>query len=102
MVVCFMFVIGCASTRVVVEPPVETASPSPVVDQAPGPPIGPPPGHVEPSRYVVREKIILGEVMTVIDREISTPSEPAPSVSATQKRVVKKGKKNKKTGKPVS
>jgi hypothetical protein len=57
---------------------------------------------VEPKNYVVREKIVLGEVTTVMDREVSTPSDPAPPVSATQKNVVKKGKKNKKTAKKVS
>jgi hypothetical protein len=102
MVVFFIFVSGCASTRTVGEPPVESASPPPVVDPAPGPPTGPPPGHVEPKNYVVREKIILGEVTTVVEREIGLPSEPAPPVSATQKSVVKKGKKNKKTGKRVT
>jgi hypothetical protein len=80
-------VTGCTSTRTVVEPPVETASPSPVVD--PGPPPGPPPGHVAPTNYWVREKIIL-------------TSEQEPSASATQKSVVSKGKKSKKTGKRVT
>jgi hypothetical protein len=84
MVVFFMFMFGCASTRAVVEPPAETASP-PVVDPALGPPTGPPPGHVEPTNYWVREKIVL-------------TSEPAPPVSATPKSSVKKGKKSKKTG----
>jgi hypothetical protein len=93
---------SCASTKAVVEPEVETATSPPLIDQAPGPPTGPPPGHVEPKNYVVREKIILGEVTTVIDREVSTPSEPAPPVSATQKNTVKKAKKNKKTVKKVS
>jgi hypothetical protein len=69
MVVFFIFLIGCASTRAVVEPQVETASPPPVVDQAPGPPVGPPPGHVEPENYWVREKIYLGEVPTIIEIE---------------------------------
>jgi hypothetical protein len=85
MAVCFILLIGCASTRAVVEPLVETASPPPVVDPAPGPPTGPPPGHVEPTNYWVREKIVL-------------TSEPAPPVSATPKSSVKKGKKDKKTG----
>ena len=85
MAVCFIFVIGCASTRAGVEPPVETASPPPVVDPAPSPLIGPPPGYVKPENYWVREKIIL-------------TSEPAPPASATQKSSVKKGKKTKKTG----
>jgi hypothetical protein len=70
----------------------ETASSPPAVEQAPGKPMGPPPGHVEPKNYVVREKLVLGEVTTVIDREVSTPSESAPPVAATQKSVVKKGK----------
>jgi hypothetical protein len=69
MVVCFIVVSGCALTRAVVEPPVETASPSPVVDQAPGPPTGPPPGYVKPENYWVREKIYLGEVPTVLETE---------------------------------
>jgi hypothetical protein len=85
MVVFFMFVIGCASTRAVVDPPVETASPPPVADPGSGPPTGPPPGHVEPKNYWVRERIVL-------------TSEPAQPVSATRKGVVSKGKKNKKTG----
>jgi hypothetical protein len=92
----FMFVIGCTSTRAVVEPPMETASPPPVVDPAPSPPIGPPPGYVKPENYWVREKIILGEVTTIIEKPIS--SDPAPPVSATPKSSVKKGKKTKKTG----
>jgi hypothetical protein len=89
MVVLFIFVIGCASTRAVVEPPVEPASPPPVVNPTPSPPLGPPPGYVKPENYWVREKIIL-------------TSEPAPPVSATQKRVVNQGKKHKKTGKRVT
>jgi hypothetical protein len=99
MAVCFILVLGCASTRAVVEPPVETASPPPVVDPALGPPIGPPPGYVTPENYSVREKIILGEVTTVIEIERPLPSGPASPVSATQKRVVNTGKKSKKTGK---
>jgi hypothetical protein len=102
MVVSFSLMIGCASTRVVGEPPVESASPPPVVDPAPGSPTGPPPGHVEPKIYWVREKIILGEVPTVIEIERSTPAEPALPVSATQKPVVNTGKKNKKTGKRLT
>jgi hypothetical protein len=86
MVVLFVFVIGCASTRTVAEPQVETAGPPPVVEQAPGPPTGPPPGHVEPQKYWVRERIVL-------------TSEPAPPGSATQKSSVNKGKKSKKTAK---
>ena len=72
-----VFVIGCTSPRAVVDPQGETASPPPVVDADP---TGPPPGHVEPTHYWVRERIVL-------------KSEPAPP--ATQKGVVKKGKKNK-------
>jgi hypothetical protein len=101
MVVWCMGMIGCALTKVVVEPPVDTASPLPIVGQTPRPPLGPPPGHVEPQNYIVREKLILGEVTTVIDRGKS-PDEPALAISATQKTVVNKGKKHKKTGKPVS
>jgi hypothetical protein len=91
-----MFMIGCASTRAVGEPPVETASPPPVVDPAASPPTGPPPGYVKPENYWVREKIILGEVTTIIEKPIS--SEPAPPGSTTPKSAVKKGKKTKKTG----
>jgi hypothetical protein len=91
-----MFVIGCASTRAVVEPPVETASPPPIINPAPSPPIGPPPGYVKAENYWVREKIILGEVTTIIEKPISP--EPAPQGSAIQKSSVKKGKKTKKTG----
>jgi hypothetical protein len=76
---------GCASTRAVGEPPGEPASPPAVVDPAPSPPIGPPPGYVKPENYWVREKIIL-------------TSEPALPASATPKSSVKKGKKAKKTG----
>jgi hypothetical protein len=96
MAVCFIFVIGCASTRAGVEPPVETASPPPVVDPTPSPPVGPPPGYVKPENYWVREKIILGEVTTIIEKPIS--SEPVPPVSAPPKSSVKTGKKTKKTG----
>jgi hypothetical protein len=46
--------------------------------------------------YWVREKIILGEVTTIIEKPIS--SESAPPVSATPKSSVKTGKKTKKTG----
>jgi hypothetical protein len=95
MPVCFIFVIGCASTRAVVEPPEETASPPPVVDPAPSPPIGPPPGYVKPENYWVREKIILGEVTIIIERETPLTSEPAPPGSATPRSSVKKGKKTK-------
>jgi hypothetical protein len=96
MAVCFMLVIGCASTRAVVEPPVETASPPPVVDPTPSPPIGPPPGYVKPENYWVREKIILGEVTTIIEKPIS--SEPVPPVSAPPKSAGKTGKNTKKSG----
>jgi hypothetical protein len=95
-VVFFMCVSGCASTRAVGEPPAETASPPPVVEPAPGPPVGPPPGYVKPENYWVREKIILGEVTTIIEKPIS--SEPAPPVSAPPKSSVKKGKNTKKPG----
>jgi hypothetical protein len=87
LAMCCIVVTGCTSTRTVVEPLVETASPSPVVD--PGPPTGPPPGYVAPTNYWVREKIIL-------------TSAQEPSASATQKSVVSKGKKSKKTGKRVT
>jgi hypothetical protein len=87
LAMCCIVVTGCTSTTTVVEPPVETASPSPVVD--PGPPTGLLPGHVEPTNYWVREKIIL-------------TSEQEPSASATKKSVVSKGKKSKKTGKRVT
>jgi hypothetical protein len=99
MAVFFIFLIGCASTTAVGEPPGETVTPPPVVDPAPSPPIGPPPGYVKPENYWVREKIVLGEVTTVIEREIPLSPEPAPPVSATQKSLVKKSKKNKKTDK---
>jgi hypothetical protein len=97
MAVLFIVLIGCASTTAVVEPPVETVTPPPVVDPAPSPPTGPPPGYVKPENYWVREKIILGEVTTIIEKPMSP--EPAPPASATQKSSVKKGKKHKKTGK---
>jgi hypothetical protein len=87
LALCCIVVTGCTSTRTVVEPPVETASPSPVVD--PGPPPGPPPGYVAPTNYWVREKIIL-------------TSAQEPPASATQKSVVSKGRKSKKTGKRVT
>jgi hypothetical protein len=85
----FIFLIGCTSLRAVGEPPVETVTPPPVVDPARSLLTGPPPGYVKPEIYWVREKIILG-------------SEPAPPASATQKSVVKKGKKYKKTGKRLT
>ena len=87
MAVCFMLVSGCTSTQVVVEPPaelpVETVTPPPVVDQASIQALGPPPGYVKPENYWVREKIILGEVPTVIEREVPLSSEPAPQGPAT-------------------
>lgn len=86
MAVFFISWIGCASTRAVGEPPVETVIPPPVVEPVPDKPTGPPPGYVKPENYWVREKIIL-------------TSEPAPPVSTTQKSLVKKGKKHKKTSK---
>jgi hypothetical protein len=89
MAVFFMFVIGCASTKAVVESPVETVISPPAVDPVLSPPIGPPPGYVAPANYWVREKIIL-------------TSEPEPPGSAPKKSVVKKGKKSQKTGKTVS
>jgi hypothetical protein len=82
LAVLFVCVIGCASPKAVVEPPVETVM-LPAADPAPS---GPPPGHVEPTNYVVRERIVL-------------TSEPAPPESAPQKSVGKKVKKSKKTGK---
>jgi hypothetical protein len=88
MGVFLAFVIGCASMTAIVQPSGETASPPPVIDPASGPPTGQPPGHVEPTNYWVREKIIL-------------TSEQEPLTSATQKRVVSQGKKSKKTGKRV-
>jgi hypothetical protein len=84
--VFFIFVIGCASTRAVGEPPVETVTPPPVVDQASMQAMGPPPGYVKPENYWVREKIIL-------------TSAPEPSAPAPPKSTTKKGKKSKKTGK---
>jgi hypothetical protein len=80
MAVLFIFLTGCASRRAVGEPPVETASPPPVVAPAPSPPIGPPPGYVTPENYWVREKIILGEITTIIEKPIAL--EPAPPGSA--------------------
>ena len=89
MAVCFIFVIGCTSTKAVVEPPaepsVETVTPPPVVDQASIQAMGPPPGYVKPENYWVREKIILG-----------VASEPEAPV--IKKSSGKKGKKSKKAG----
>jgi hypothetical protein len=81
-VVFFIFLIGCASTRAVVEPPVEPVTPA-VIDVVPRPPMEPPPGYVKPEIYWVREKIVLTS-------EVEPPS-------STQK--VNRGKKSKKTGK---
>jgi hypothetical protein len=86
MAVSFIFATGCASTRDVGEPAVETVTPPPLVEPAASPPLGPPPGYVKPENYWVREKIIL-------------TSAPEPAASATQKSSGKKGKKNTKTGK---
>jgi hypothetical protein len=83
MVLGSMLVIGCASTKAVVAPPVETVTPPPVIDPAPSPPIGPPPGYVKPENYWVREKIIL-------------TSAPEPPASAPQKRSGTKEKRSKK------
>jgi hypothetical protein len=81
--VFFIFLIGCAATRAVIDPPAETVTPPPVVDPAPGPPLGPPPGYVKPENYWVREKIIL-------------TSEPEPPASGARKSSAGKGKKGKK------
>jgi hypothetical protein len=86
MAVSFILVTGCSSTGVVGEPPVETATPAPVVDQAFIQAMGPPPGYVKPENYWVREKIIL-------------TSAPEPSAPATPKSTAKKGKKSRKAGK---
>jgi hypothetical protein len=51
---------------------------------------------VKPENYWVREKIILGEVTTIIEKPIS--SEPVPPVSAPPKSAGKKGKNTKKSG----
>ncbi len=85
MPVCFVFVLGCASTRAGIEPPGATVTPPPVVGPTPSPPLGPPPGYVKPENYWVREKIIL-------------TSEPEPPGSAPPKRPGKKEKHTKKTG----
>jgi hypothetical protein len=83
VVVSFIVVAGCASTRATGDPPVETVAPPPAVEPAPSPPLGPPPGYVKPENYWVREKIIL-------------TSAPEPPASAPQKRSGKKGKPSKK------
>jgi hypothetical protein len=85
MAMLSIFVTGCASTKAVVEPQVDTATPPLVVELA----SGPPPDYVAPTNYWVREKIIL-------------TSEQEPSRSATQKSSASKGKKSKKTAKRVS
>jgi hypothetical protein len=85
MAVLFSLLIGCTSTKTMVQPPVEIVTTPPGVESIPSPPIGPPPGYVKPENYWVREKIIL-------------TSEPEPQASATQKSAVKKGKQSKKTG----
>jgi hypothetical protein len=81
MAVWFIFVTGCTSTRDVGEPPVETVTPPPVVDQAAIQAMGPPPGYIKPENYWVREKIILTS---------------APEPETPPKRTGKKGKKSKK------
>jgi hypothetical protein len=84
--VSFIVVTGCTSTKTGGAPPVESATPAPVVDQAAIQAMGPPPGYVKPENYWVREKIIL-------------TSAPEPSAPATSKSTPKKAKKSKKTGK---
>jgi hypothetical protein len=84
--VFFIFVIGCAATRDVGEPQVETVTLPPAVDQASIQAMGPPPGYVKPEIYWMRERIIL-----------TSEAEPLPP--APQKSGVKKGKKSKKAGK---
>jgi hypothetical protein len=84
-----LLLIGCASTKAAVEPPVETVTPEPVVEPVASPPTGPPPGYVAATNYWVREKIILGVA-------------PEPLPSAIQKSAEKKGKKSKKAGKSAS
>jgi hypothetical protein len=83
MAMSFIVVTGCASTRTGGAPPVETATPAPVVDQAAIQAMGPPPGYVKPENYWVREKIIL-------------TSAPEPSAPAPPKRAAKTGKKTQK------
>ena len=77
---------GCTSTKSGMAPSTETATPSLVAEPTP---TEPPPGHVQPENYWVREKIIL-------------TSAPEPSVPATQKRSGKKAKPSQKTGKASS
>jgi hypothetical protein len=86
MALSFIIVTSCASTKTGGAPPVETAIPAPVVDQAAIQAMGPPPGSVKPENYWVREKIIL-------------TSAPEPSAPATPKSTAKKAKKTKKAGK---
>ena len=88
MAVSLTFLSGCAGTRAVGEPPVEATTP-PVVEPTSSPPIGPPPGYVQPENYWVREKIIL-------------TSAPEPPASAPQKSSGKKGKKSPKAGKQTA
>jgi hypothetical protein len=78
-----MLVMGCTSTKAVVEPEQETVTPSPVVDPAAIQAMGPPPGYVKPENYWVREKIIL-------------TSAAEPEAPATPKSTGKKGQKSKK------
>jgi hypothetical protein len=86
MAASFIVVTGCASTKTEGVPPVETATPASVVDQAAIQAMGPPPGYVKPENYWVREKIIL-------------TSAPEPSAPATPKRTAKTGKKTQKASK---
>jgi hypothetical protein len=86
MAVSFIVVTGCASTKTGGAPPVETATPVPVADQAAIQAMGPPPGYVKPENYWVREKIIL-------------TSAPEPSAPAIPKRTTKTGKKTHKASK---
>jgi hypothetical protein len=86
LTVSFIVVTGCAATTRGGAPPVETARPAPVVDQAAVQAMGPPPGYVNPEHYWVREKILLA-------------SAPEPSAPATPKGTAKTGKKTKKAGK---
>jgi hypothetical protein len=87
LAVSFIVVTGCTSTKTGGAPPVESATPAPVVDQAAIQAMGPPPGYVTPENYWVREKIIL-------------TSAPEPSAPATPKRTAKTGKNTQKAGTP--
>jgi hypothetical protein len=60
LALCGLLLIGCTSTEVM-----STARPA----ASSGPALGPPPGYVKPENYWVREKIILGEITTVIEKE---------------------------------